>query len=86
MLFLQMCEKEDLKNLQQSKILRCSHCRINHLCLELRVAAGYQRYKALVSVSAVSLKSNAELSDQLLLHESPAGVHGAGGNRHGHSF
>lgn len=63
MLFLQMCEKKDLKNLQQSKLLRCSHCRINHLHLELRAAAGDQRYKALVSVSAVRLTSNAELPD-----------------------
>lgn len=62
-MFLQICEKKDLKNLQQSKLLRCTHCRINHLCLERRVAAGNQRYKALVSVSAVILKSNAELSE-----------------------
>lgn len=62
MLFLQVYEKKDLKNLQQSKLLRCSHSRINNLHLELRAAAGDQRYKPLVSVSALRLKSNAELS------------------------
>ena len=52
--------KADKKNLQQSGLLRCSHCGINHLSLELKVTTE-QRYKALVSVSAV--KSFAELSD-----------------------
>lgn len=61
-LFLQMCEKKDLRNLQRSGLLRCSHCGINHLSPELRVAAQRSNIQSF-GLCSFRLKRNAEPGD-----------------------
>lgn len=62
MVFLQMCEKKDLKNLQRSGLLRCSHCGINHLSPELRVAAQRSNIQSF-GLCSFRLQCNAEPGD-----------------------